>query len=643
MSEPIVFCTATDRPNNIFKRFGAEFTLVQSKARHYERKGLVRILRPVSGPSTVTAKPQAKPTSATAIFFVFTGEMGYEILSSHGWLRKLKTEHPELTIGVASRAGVEFLYEGACDIYVEIKDVLAPYMSDCFGVEIKAADKQTIYGRCLAAAAKRGIGAAGVQCVYSSSEYSGYGSKWGRHERVASLAYKNHETFLQQHWTKLTLAKYGAEREELLTAFPALRSARYCVLHDRRRCCSWGHEMIVSERTWLVIIEKLKRAGYLPVLVAYKPWKHQDAESVFAGERFQGIPGTINLTGFLTKNLDRNMLFQALLLQGADWQLSPWGTAGKLPCLVGGQSYMLTIGRKRYEALVKTAAGWNKAFHRCGGNLTALNCVAEHDSIMGACDGAGLFGAVPCSLRGKITVLIPTSWVPSCPSAKLVETVVRSLERIRELDGCRCIVGFDAPGGADSQNRDYVKNLSQIRSRLKIEVRAVINARQRKSFLSLIRECATDYFLFWEHDWDWLRLPDMPVLVADMDADRGISAVYFSKRDNTQGAKMGDNAEVLKARAGGKVPLLKTNRWSNNPQLCRRSKWGEWFPVVEAAPLQWPGQKPSKQIEPALHFKYLDEIKRDGFDTAHARWGMYVYGKIGDKAMVRHLDGKRFR
>jgi hypothetical protein len=168
-------------------------------------------------------------------------------------------------------------------------------------------------------------------------------------------------------------------------------------------------------------------------------------------------------------------------------------------------------------------------------------------------------------------------------------------------------------------------------------------ARQRKLFLSLIRACTTDYFLFWEHDWTWKVLPNIAGLVSAMDADKSISAVYFSKRDNVAGAKMGDNSEMLQDVPNSPVPLLRTNRWSNNPQLCRRSKWDEWMPIVESAPLSWPGQKPSKQIEPALHFKYLDEIKRDGFDKAHDRWGMYVYGKIGDKAMVHHLDGKTFK
>ena len=59
-----------------------------------------------------------------AYFFVFVGEWGYEILSSHGWLRKFKAKHPKVTIGVASRAGAEFLYEDACDIYVDIKEFI---------------------------------------------------------------------------------------------------------------------------------------------------------------------------------------------------------------------------------------------------------------------------------------------------------------------------------------------------------------------------------------------------------------------------------------------------------------------------------------------------------------------------------------
>ena len=639
MSDKELFiCTATNAPNNIFKRFGAEFRLEASKARVYERKGLVTILRRPQRPTAKAISPAVNP-KARCMFFVFLGEMGYEILSSHGWLRKLKREHPEITIGIVSRAGVHFLYEGACDIYVEIKDVLAEYMSDCFGLDLKRDHKEIVYNRCADAAAKRGIAKENIQLVYSTSAYAGYGIKWGKHNRVASMAYKIHDTFLQQDWVKLTLKGYEQERRALSSAYPQLRAQRYCVIHDRRRCCSWGHEMVVPASTYLQIIDKLKAAGYLVVLFAYKPWKHQDAESLFYQERFKNIPGTINMTEFFNANIENNMLYQALVLQGADWQLSPWGTAGKLPCLVGKPSYMLTIGRKQYSTLAKTAVGWNKALVRCGGRVHALESVAEHDSIMTACTKAGLFRTVVPSLKSKVTVLIPTNWVPSCPGTKLVETVIKSIERIPALDGCRCVIGYDVPKENTEQHKEYARNLLRIQSKLNIEVKCFVNAQQRKSFLSLIRECKTDYFLFWEHDWDFKIVPDLAGVVETMNRNETVNVVYFSKRDNINGAKMGDKQEILSPGSG----MLKTNRWSNNPHLCRRSKWNEWMPIVEKAPLQWPGQKPSKQIEPALHFKYLEEIERDGFEKAHARWGMYVYGKIGDKAMVRHLDGKAFR
>lgn len=309
-------------------------------------------------------------------FFVFVGEWGYELLSSHGWLRKLKYEHPEIKIGVASRAGVEFLYEDACDVYVDITDVLAKYRSHMFGVRLSEKDRKIVEDRCTKAADGKCDG-----INYSNASWNYYGISYGRPIGKATRAVRDSKPLNRQLWKQLTLKGLEAERREIEEAFPDLLNSDYIIVQDRYREVGWGKRSYDAS-TWKAILSHLVDIGYHPVLIGYEHWKLQDAKSIFTNDEFKNIPGTLNITDFLTDHLERNLAYQAVLFKHAQFWLGVYGSASMLAPLLGTKSYVLSADRAKVARQEWDESGWREPFRRCGGSLEYINTLLTEESVM---------------------------------------------------------------------------------------------------------------------------------------------------------------------------------------------------------------------------------------------------------------------
>lgn len=307
-------------------------------------------------------------------FFVFIGEFGYEILSSHGWLRLLKSKYPNFKIGIASRGGVEFLYEDGCDIYVDITDILIKYISESFGVNISNEDKQKIHKRC-SDVCKGYI----INIIYSNQRYFKNGIEY------CTGHVRDHNSLQKQRFKLLTLSKYQKEKDFIIGKFPELSTKKYVVLHDRRRDRSWGRTK-VGEDIWKYIINRLIKSDYLVVLIGYRPYKNKDAYSIFYKDDFKKILGTINISDFLNDNINNNILYQALIIQNAQFYLGIWGSAGYLPPLLGVDSYLLSLGRKNFGQIKNETSLWNKFLSVGKGHLYCMNTTTEKKSIIDALD-----------------------------------------------------------------------------------------------------------------------------------------------------------------------------------------------------------------------------------------------------------------
>lgn len=233
-----------------------------------------------------------------------------------------------------------------------------------------------------------------------------------------------------------------------------------------------------------------------------------------------------------------------------------------------------------------------------------------------------------------LTVLIPTHFINSAPNTKLVQRVVSELENtFPEIEGTPCMINYDMPPEKEDDHLLYFDNLKEIKTVLDLDVFYTTGG-QRKSFLNIINKVQTKYFMFIEHDWVFVKQPDIHDLIGIMEVDSHINYIGFNKRSNK---KVRTDFILQKSKYPN---LLKTSRWSNNPYIARTSKWKEsWMELVNSDKSRL--KKPRRQVEYIMN-KYWKDIDTKGFDKAHEEWGIYLYGNIDDSRVVQHLDGNKF-
>ena len=242
-------------------------------------------------------------------------------------------------------------------------------------------------------------------------------------------------------------------------------------------------------------------------------------------------------------------------------------------------------------------------------------------------------------MKDLVTILIPTHVLPSAPSTEVIERTLLSLSQIREIYDCRCIIGCDYSTNHQI-SQHYLHNLCNIKCAFNVEICVIANGQQRANFLNIIKKVTTPYFLFFEHDWSLVEVPPIKKIVKVMEKYKFINTIYFNKRPNLALKYPCGDFILEKENRIKEIPLLKTSKWSNNPNISRTSKWqNEWMKIVERASLN--RNNPRKQVEPPLHYLYMSHIEELGFEEAHKLWGMFSYGELGKNKMVIHIDGSR--
>jgi phage FluMu protein Com len=324
------------------------------------------------------------------IFFVFIGQLGYEILNSQGWIRKLKFEHPEIEIGIASRANVKFLYGESCDIYLDFTLLFSKHESisnsgDKFSKEEKGEIEKRITESCTTS---------DIKIYWSQERFQEFkGINWGIIRDGQYHWIRNGEVLHLQKWERITLEQkeYAKNKSILYSRFPKLLTEDYVVLQDRVGQEGWGQESYPI-KTWLSIIKRVVDSGKLVVLIGYSPYKKKDSFSRFYQKEFQNLPGVINVSEFLTKHIEENLLYQAIILKRAYFWLGICGSIFLLPLLLGIDSYALSAERTDADVLDLEASVWNELFYsELGTTLTLFHAKLTGDEAENILEREGFF------------------------------------------------------------------------------------------------------------------------------------------------------------------------------------------------------------------------------------------------------------
>jgi hypothetical protein len=242
-----------------------------------------------------------------------------------------------------------------------------------------------------------------------------------------------------------------------------------------------------------------------------------------------------------------------------------------------------------------------------------------------------------------VTILTPTSPIPSHPSTVIIERAIKSLGAKAGLTGCRHLIVCDGcPDDAPLELRERYEEYKQTLRRLADEQKfctavEIVELPACVGLSGVIRAgiplVKTPYVLVYEHDWEIVRHIDTLGILLTFEKCPDVQYVRLNKRHTIESGW----DWVLKPDTRSRpVPLVRTSCWSANPHFARIAYY---MKMILPRIADQPGGG-TTGFEHPLFYAYQEDIRTLGFDRAQQHWGVFIYGKLGDPPVVRHLDGR---
>ena len=237
-----------------------------------------------------------------------------------------------------------------------------------------------------------------------------------------------------------------------------------------------------------------------------------------------------------------------------------------------------------------------------------------------------------------VHVAIPTSYQVQHPSTHSIETTVQGIKKL--LPESPVYIYCDWPQDYLTREQrhaywNYLRRLKRLQLGTLIRLGewvglpGIHHAIVHHSRLPLLFNC--------QHDWKFVqpeRIHAETLLYSMFGNKSTVQCVRLSKRLYTKGGGHIDTLlEPVDESLFG-VPLLKTSGWSDNPHFATMYHY-----VVHVMPNMAKTRLPdgSSGVETYVCRAYRRDIKELGFEAAHKRWGVYLYGRLRDFRYIHHL------
>ena len=214
----------------------------------------------------------------------------------------------------------------------------------------------------------------------------------------------------------------------------------------------------------------------------------------------------------------------------------------------------------------------------------------------------------------------------------LIGGVIKSLYKRINCSNLKHTISLDHDENNDGSN-EYLNNLNKLK-----DVYPNLNVIKTNkgiyySIKNLIESVETDYYLWWEHDWEFKKNMSIQQFVDIMDKYENINYIRFNKRNTVRAACDSHLWEANTAKDDMK--LTGTSCWSNNPYFGRKSKMMEWYDMMDKEESNF-----HPTIELLLQNKMRSDISTFGEKEVEKIWGVYIYGEIGGEQLINHLNGR---
>lgn len=210
----------------------------------------------------------------------------------------------------------------------------------------------------------------------------------------------------------------------------------------------------------------------------------------------------------------------------------------------------------------------------------------------------------------------------------LIENTISTLyEYNPKFRECSHVISLDHNPNFES-SVEYLNNLQNLKSKFPNVSVIVTEEGIFNSIRNLIHSVKTDYYLWFEHDWQFVKPVDFDNLINLFDTQKHINYVRFNKRSTIIA---GCDTKLVNSNIDN---LTITSGWSNNPYFGRSSFFKEKIDLLI--------DKKNKNVTVEEDFQsmYRDDIKKLGMGEAEKKWGIYIYGKLNDTQVVKHLNGR---
>lgn len=226
----------------------------------------------------------------------------------------------------------------------------------------------------------------------------------------------------------------------------------------------------------------------------------------------------------------------------------------------------------------------------------------------------------------------------------LLKTIPTKLER------CRFLIIYDTKNNTTEYSKILeLENYFKYRHKfINYEIK-YSNGGLIDSVDIMLKTLKTEYFIFLEHDWIFLKDVDIDFngLLKTFQTHNFVHAVWFNKDDNQlRGFEIaGDiNGNVTPYGKEDRIKdfdLVTTIRWSNNPAMFRTSKFIEWFEKYMRNPSIGVTHQGQYNVEDSMIREYRKLISETTWEEIRNDWGTYLYGGVGSGPYVGHTDGSR--
>ncbi len=240
------------------------------------------------------------------------------------------------------------------------------------------------------------------------------------------------------------------------------------------------------------------------------------------------------------------------------------------------------------------------------------------------------------SVVNELTVLTTTNFVKSCPSTDLIEHTINSFNEKLGISNYRHIIFYDMSKSPTEKHFEYLENLKKLSAKYEgsIEIMSGQAGSMKPGCLTMIPMITTPFVFFLEHDWEFKQELDIQKILSVMKKYVFMNYLRFNKRKNII---RGWDYRLEPEPRVTEISCLKSWCFSNTPYIAKTEALLKWLPLFREDTAFVTERNP---VEGPLQVQLFQDSMKYNFDKAHDLWGTYIYGKMNDPQVVKHMDGR---